>query len=52
MKYVRHIIDIYFIDAAYSKEDEWKFLYVTDGPKRAKQKKLFYVYGKGMDAGK
>jgi len=38
-------------DAAYSKEDEWKFLYVTEGPNRAKQKKLFYVYGKGMDAG-
>lgn len=33
-----------------SKEDAYKFLYVTKGPARVQQKKLFYVYGRGMEA--
>ena len=37
-------------EAAYSKEDEWKFLYVTKGPQKTRQKKLFYVFGKGFDS--
>ncbi|KAL3870045.1 hypothetical protein ACJMK2_042662 [Sinanodonta woodiana] len=37
-------------NASEKKEDEFKFLYVTKGPARAKQKKLYYVYGKGWGA--
>ncbi|XP_046585596.1 uncharacterized protein LOC124292521 isoform X1 [Haliotis rubra] len=33
-----------------SKEDAYKFMYVTKGPARVNQKKLFYVYGRGMEA--
>ncbi|XP_033738825.1 uncharacterized protein LOC117326256 [Pecten maximus] len=32
------------------KEDDFKFMYVQKGPNRAKQKKLFYVYGRGWNA--
>ncbi|XP_060069928.1 uncharacterized protein LOC132549960 [Ylistrum balloti] len=32
------------------KEDDFKFMYVQKGPNRAKEKKLFYVYGKGWNA--
>jgi len=34
-------------EAAYNKEEDWKFLYVTSGPKSALQKRLYYVYGRG-----
>lgn len=32
------------------KEDDFKFMYVQRGPTRAKQKKMFYVYGRGWNA--
>ncbi|KAL4236578.1 hypothetical protein ACF0H5_004963 [Mactra antiquata] len=32
------------------REDPEKFLYVVKGPNSAKQKKVFYVYGRGLDA--
>ena len=35
-------------DASYNKEEEWKFRYVYKGPNKAKQKKVYYVYGKGL----
>ncbi|XP_050402230.1 uncharacterized protein LOC126818729 [Patella vulgata] len=31
-------------------EDDFKRLYVTKGPAKSKQKFLYYVYGKGLDA--
>lgn len=37
-------------DADPSKEDSFKFLQVTKGPASAKNKKLFYVYGRGWNA--
>ena len=36
------------LDANYDKEESWKFQYVCKGPNRAKQKKVYYVYGKGL----
>ena len=38
----------FFPDANYDKEESWKFQYVYKGPNRAKQKKVYYVYGKGL----
>ncbi|XP_052090420.1 uncharacterized protein LOC127727050 [Mytilus californianus] len=37
-------------DADPSKEDDFKFLHVTKGPASCKNKKLFYVYGRGWNA--
>ena len=37
-------------EADRKKEDEHKFRYVFKGPTKAKQKKLYYVFGKGMNA--
>ncbi|XP_076462012.1 uncharacterized protein LOC143294532 [Babylonia areolata] len=37
-------------DADKSKEEPFKFYYVTSGPARAQGKKLFYVYGQGWNA--
>ena len=37
-------------EASVEKEDDHKFMYVMKGPARAKQKKVFYVYGKGWGA--
>ena len=37
-----------FSDANYDKEESWKFQYVYKGPNKAKQKKVYYVYGKGL----
>ncbi|CAH1774512.1 unnamed protein product [Owenia fusiformis] len=33
-----------------TKEDDYKFKYVCQGPVKAKQKKLYYVFGKGANA--
>ena len=35
-------------DADPSAEDSWKFCYVYKGPQQARQKKLYYVFGKGL----
>ncbi|XP_013413447.1 uncharacterized protein LOC106175840 [Lingula anatina] len=40
----------YSEDAGYQKEDSFKFCYVNKGPESAKKKKLYYVYGKGLNA--
>ena len=37
--------------AAYDKEEQVKFAYVYKGPQRARQKKVFYVFGKGLKVG-
>ena len=36
-------------EAAYEKEEDWKFRYVYKGPQNARQKKVYYVYGIGWD---
>lgn len=36
--------------ASAEREDPQKFLYVVKGPTSAKDKKVFYVYGRGLDA--
>lgn len=39
-----------FTEANKDREDPEKFLYVIKGPTSAKQKKVFYVYGRGLNA--
>ena len=41
---------LFHTDADKTKEDSFKFFYVTKGPSRAQGKKLFYVYGQGWTA--
>lgn len=40
----------YISEASAEREDPQKFLYVVKGPVSAKDKKVFYVYGRGLDA--
>ena len=39
-----------FTEASVDREDPYKFMCVVKGPASAKQKKIFYVYGKGWNA--
>ena len=41
---------LFHTDADKTKEDSFKFFYVTKGPSRAQGKKLFYMYGQGWTA--
>ena len=41
---------LFHTDADKTKEDSFKFFYVTKGPSKAQGKKLFYVYGQGWTA--
>jgi len=37
-------------EATVDREDPHKFLFVSRGPNSCKQKKIFYVYGRSLDA--
>jgi hypothetical protein len=37
------------LEASADREDPQKFLYVVKGPNSAKDKKVFYVYGRSFD---
>ena len=49
MTFLLIVFFLYITEANYDKEQDWKFRYVYKGPENARQKKLHYVFGKGLN---